>query len=70
MSRMIGFLKVVIASLAIGAPLALLLRALEAEPRELWFFLILLISGFLGSLFDKEGFWGDPHPFRRGPYQG
>jgi hypothetical protein len=19
----------------------------------------------LGSLFDKEGFWGEPHPFRR-----
>jgi hypothetical protein len=27
-----------------------------------------VVGLFFTSLFDKEGFWGDPHPFRRRPH--
>ena len=67
MKTMRGFVRALIGGLAVGVTLALLARALEAEPRELWFFVILIAAAFAGSLFDKEGFWGDPHPFRRRP---
>ena len=53
------------AGLALGIPLSLLAGTLGAEPEDLWLLPIVLVAGVFGSLFDKEGFWGEPHPFRR-----
>lgn len=65
MSPMRGFLRALVAGLAVGAPLVLIAGSLGAEPESLWVLPIALVAGFVGSLFDKEGFWGEPHPFRR-----
>lgn len=65
MNRVPNFLKAILAMLAFGAPLALAAGALGAEPEDVWLLPILLAAMIFGSLFDKEGFYGDPHPFRR-----
>ena len=63
--RMLGFVKVVIATTVIGVILGNLAQALGADLESPWILVVLTVSMILGSLFDKEGFWGEPHPFRR-----
>lgn len=65
MSRMLGMLKVLIASLAIAFPLIVVARSFGAGDESPVWLVIFTVSLILGSLFDREGFWGDPHPFRR-----
>lgn len=68
MTSMRGFIRAMIAMIALGAPLALLAGALGADPESLWVLPVAFVAVFFGSLFDKEGFYGDPHPFRRRPH--
>ena len=67
MRAMVGFLKALVAATLFGSALALVANALGADPESLWLLPISVAALILGSLFDRQGFYGDPHPFRRRP---
>lgn len=62
-----GLLRALAAGLLFGSVLALGAGALGADSESIWLIPIVLAALLFGSLFDREGFWGDPHPFRRHP---
>ena len=67
MRRVKGFLKALAAGLVFGSLLALVVGALGADSDSILVLPVALAAMFFGSLFDREGFWGEPHPFRRRP---
>lgn len=68
MRAMRSFLKALTAGLLFGSVLALVVGFLGADSESIWVIPVALAAMFFGSLFDREGFWGDPHPFRRRPH--
>ena len=65
MRTMRGFAQALFAGLLFGSALAVVASALGADPESAWILPILLAALLFGSLFDREGFYGEPHPFRR-----
>lgn len=59
--------KAFLRALAFGSVLALvmavLLKVLDAPER--WYLAAALVALFATTLFDREGFYGEPHPFAR-----
>lgn len=67
MRTMRGFLRALVAATLFGSILVLGANALGADSESIWFLPIAVAALIFGSLFDREGFWGEPHPFRRHP---
>jgi hypothetical protein len=51
----VGMVSALIGSLAVAA----------LDAGDAWFVAVALVSGFLASLADPVGFYGEPHPFAR-----
>ena len=63
MTLMSAFVRALSWGVVLAVISALLLTVLDAP--EGAFLAAAVLVGFATSLFDKEGFYGDPHPFRR-----
>ena len=63
MTSMKAFLRALAIGSALALVLAVLLKVLDAP--EGWYLAAALVASFVMTLFDREGFYGEPHPFAR-----